>query len=314
MKTRTSANETLTTNQNRQDAGSTLHRALAPRPMAGIVAILLAVVTAGTVTAESFPATAITSKKSTSVYATSKNAFSAGKLAGQCTWYAYGRVIELAEAGYLDSSAVTLMYNAFWSTSGRHARYWPDTTFLGGTWIKTDTTPLPSDKRKPGMLVVWIPAKTSNPGHVGFVEEVSADLKQYRLSDFNRGMDEKYRDKWYNYDDQKDWLKTTAPCFYQLPLPAAASSLAQITQPTPGSVLAGSTVTFTWSAGTGVSKYWLYIGSTLGANDMFSQDQGMNTSVNLTGFPSGSRLLYFRLWSLVGSTWNYSDCTFTTAR
>jgi hypothetical protein len=171
-----------------------------------------------------FPETVIKTKSSTSPYATSKNAFYASdpNLRGQCTWYAYGRVVELAEAGYLDSSAATIMYNAFWGKSQRDAKNWP--SFLGGTWTATTSAPLPIDKRKPGMLAVWI---AGTNGHVGFVEEVSADKTKYRLSDFNRGLDEIYRSVWYNYEGTSDYLLGTYPSFYQLPLPATTSSTYQ---------------------------------------------------------------------------------------
>lgn len=167
-----------------------------------------------------FPPTVITDKNSTSPYATSKNAFKY-PLNGQCTWYAYGRVIELAEAGYLDSSAITLMHNAFWDKTGRDARNWPNSNFLGGEWTSTISAPLPMDKRRPGMLAVWKP-NYDNPGHVGFVEEVSADKTKYRLSDFNYRF-EAYRTVWYSYEGGSDLILGTYPSFYQLPLPASAS-------------------------------------------------------------------------------------------
>ena len=168
-----------------------------------------------------FPPTVITSKTSTSPYATTKNAFwvSDNSLAGQCTWYAYGRVIELAEAGYLDPSAATIMHDAFWGKSGRDAKNWP--AFLGGEWTSTNSAPLPMEKRKPGMLAVW---PYGDNGHVGFVEEISADKTQYRLSDFNRGLDQIYRNVWYNFSGSSDLLLGGFPSFYQLPLPASTGT------------------------------------------------------------------------------------------
>ncbi len=162
-----------------------------------------------------FPGTVITSKNSTSTYATTLNAFwvSDHALAGQCTWYAYGRVIELSEGGSLAASAATIMHDAFWGESGRDAKNWP--SFLGGEWTSTNSIPLPIEKRNPGMLAVW-PYGTH--GHVGFVEEISADKTQYRLSDFNRGDDEIYRSVWYQFEGTSDFLLGGYPSFYQLPL------------------------------------------------------------------------------------------------
>ena len=65
------------------------------------------------------------------------------------------------------------------------------------------------------MLAVW-PYGTH--GHVGFVEEISADKTQYRLSDFNRGDDEIYRSVWYQFEGTSDFLLGGYPSFYQLPL------------------------------------------------------------------------------------------------
>ena len=37
--------------------------------------------------------------------------------------------------------------------------------------------------------------------------------------------------------------------------------------PTPGSMLPGASATFTWTAGSGVSEYWLYVGTTGAGSD-----------------------------------------------
>ena len=121
---------------------------------------------------------------SDSIYAQALNPFASQysnqTLEGQCTWYAYGRVIELADTGYLDSSAKQLMINAFWHSSNRHAINWP--SYLGGTWTDTTSGALPMDLRVPAQLVVW---NVGTRGHVAFIEEVSADKTKYRVSEYN---------------------------------------------------------------------------------------------------------------------------------
>ncbi len=169
--------------------------------------------------ADSFSATALTSRYSSSPYAGDKNAFK-GDLAGQCTWYAYGRVIELAEKGELDSQAAALLYAALWGKTGRDAKNWPNSNYVGGTWHCTSVTPLPIEKRRKGLLAVW---NFGEHGHVGFVEEVSADKSQYRLSDFNYYNDTNYREKWYPFVGN-DSIGGAYPCFYELPLPSTGNA------------------------------------------------------------------------------------------
>ncbi|MCP4104209.1 MAG: CHAP domain-containing protein [Desulfobacteraceae bacterium] len=164
-----------------------------------------------------FPSTVITSKYSRSSYARYENAFyvSNSSLAGQCTWYAYGRVTELVDSGYLDRSVGDHFYSAFWGKSNRHAKNWPWPSFLGGTWISTTVDELPMNKRRKGLIAVW---QFGDYGHVGFVEEVSADKLKYRLSDFNRAGGEKYRSAWYNFKGTSDKLGGVYPSFYELEL------------------------------------------------------------------------------------------------
>ena len=87
----------------------------------------------------------------------------------------------------------------------------------------------------------------------------------------------------------------------------------QITQPAPGSTLAGASQVFQWSAGTSISQYWLYVGSAPGGNDLYDQDRGTTLSASVSGLPTDGRTLYVRLWWLRSGTWAFADFTFTAA-
>ena len=115
-------------------------------------------------------------------FARAKNAFKTS-LVGQCTWYTYGRIQELAANGYISANDANTVSNTFTSkyTSSRDAKNW--TWMLSGNWISTSSSkPLDISLRQKGMIIVWNYGPT---GHVGFVEEVSADKKTYRVSEFN---------------------------------------------------------------------------------------------------------------------------------
>jgi len=162
----------------------------------------------------SFPETVIKEKDSPSEYASTYNAFK-GNLKGQCTWYAYGRVIELVDKGYLPEAVGEKMYNAFWGKYNRDAKNW--ISLLDGNWIPTNVQALPLNKRKKGLLAVWV---AGDHGHVGFVEEISSDKTKYRLSDFNRSTNTKYKNCWYNFEGTSDKLLGVYPHFYNLKNPA----------------------------------------------------------------------------------------------
>ena len=85
---------------------------------------------------------------------------------------------------------------------------------------------------------------------------------------------------------------------------------AVMSSPTPGSTLSTSSATFSWTAGSGVSSYWLYIGTTgAGSNNIFSQG-GTQRTRTVTGLPA-SGTLYVRLYSYINSAWQYNDYTYT---
>jgi hypothetical protein len=76
--------------------------------------------------------------------------------------------------------------------------------------------------------------------------------------------------------------------------------------------LTGSSVTFTWSAGNGVTEYYLFLGSSgVGSNDLYSSGYTTHTSLNVTGLPVNGETVYARLYSYLGGAWHYLDYTYT---
>jgi hypothetical protein len=86
----------------------------------------------------------------------------------------------------------------------------------------------------------------------------------------------------------------------------SAPARAQMIAPAPSSTLTSSTVTFQWTGGTGVSQYWLTVGSTAGAQDFYSQGlTGLSTTAS--ALPTDGRTVYARLWSRLDGGWLYND-------
>jgi subtilisin family serine protease len=91
---------------------------------------------------------------------------------------------------------------------------------------------------------------------------------------------------------------------------AQSTDKAVLTSPTPGSTLSGTSVTFEWTSGTGVSQYWLEIGTSgVGSANLRNRSEGTVTSATVTGLPT-SGTVYVRLWSLISGVWQFNDYTF----
>lgn len=85
-----------------------------------------------------------------------------------------------------------------------------------------------------------------------------------------------------------------------------------ITSPTPGSALTGSTVTFSWSAGTAATAYWLDIGNAPGGNQYYqSGNLGTALTKTVSGLPSNGSTVYVTLYSLVSGQWLSNAYTYT---
>ena len=85
-----------------------------------------------------------------------------------------------------------------------------------------------------------------------------------------------------------------------------------ITNPSPGSTLASSSVMFQWSSGTGVDEYFLYIGTSIGTNDLYGQSQGLNLSVSINSLPVNGSTLYVRLYWRIAGNWYATDYIYPT--
>ncbi|MFC2047490.1 hypothetical protein ACFLTK_04375, partial [Chloroflexota bacterium] len=75
----------------------------------------------------------------------------------------------------------------------------------------------------------------------------------------------------------------TTVALFPLGIFAQEQEPAEITSPLSGSTLDGSMATFTWSAGSQVEEYFLYLGTTPGTADLYGQSQGLNLGVTVSG-------------------------------
>ena len=92
--------------------------------------------------------------------------------------------------------------------------------------------------------------------------------------------------------------------------PGLSGQSAALTSPTAGSVLTGSSATFTWSAGSGCTDYELELGSTgVGSSNLFNSGRTTATSAAVTGLPTDGVKLYARLYQLVSGVWQSTDYT-----
>lgn len=92
-------------------------------------------------------------------------------------------------------------------------------------------------------------------------------------------------------------------------MPAALSS------PTPGSVLTGAKVKFTWTAatGAGVTGYSLKLGTTAGTNNLFGSGKITGTSATASALPTNGEIVYATLITFYGSVERSASYTFTAA-
>jgi hypothetical protein len=91
------------------------------------------------------------------------------------------------------------------------------------------------------------------------------------------------------------------------------AQFAALTAPTPSSLLTGSTATFTWSAGFGITAYALNLSAIApGGDDLYTSGQVTRTATSVAGLPTNGTKIYARLYSVINGVSVYNDYTYST--
>ncbi|MEM9597486.1 MAG: S8 family serine peptidase [Acidobacteriota bacterium] len=92
--------------------------------------------------------------------------------------------------------------------------------------------------------------------------------------------------------------------------PPPGNCPAVLTSPANNSTTSGGTQTLTWSSCSTATQYWLYIGTSQGANNLYSANQGTNTSRTLSGFAQNGTRYWIRVWTRSNGSWSSTDSSF----
>ncbi len=94
--------------------------------------------------------------------------------------------------------------------------------------------------------------------------------------------------------------------YKQSPFPA------QITSPRDGSALDEPKIKFEWTDVQEADSYWIFVGTRLGKDDIFSKNMGKETETLISDIPQYGQILYVRLWTKFGILWLYQDYRYFT--
>jgi len=95
---------------------------------------------------------------------------------------------------------------------------------------------------------------------------------------------------------------------------AAFYSPAVLTSPTPGSTLSTSSVTFTWTTGTGATEYAVSVGNTSkGSYNLYRSPTLRNQTSISVSLPINDENLYVSLCSFINSTWQCNYYNYSTS-
>lgn len=97
---------------------------------------------------------------------------------------------------------------------------------------------------------------------------------------------------------------------YLFTAPLVTPVKAVLTSPANGSTFTSSSATFNWTTSTAATRYYLFIGSTPGAYDLYIGDQGTATTRTVTGLPTDGRPVHVTLYSLINGAYQGSSSVF----
>ena len=106
---------------------------------------------------------------------------------------------------------------------------------------------------------------------------------------------------------QLAWIRTIVPNAGSSG--GSNSNTAEMSTPAPGSVLPGSAVTFTWTAGS-ARAYKLFVGNAPGAADIYNSGKLTVRTLRVRNIPTNGATIYVRLWSRVNGSWVFVDYTY----
>ena len=89
------------------------------------------------------------------------------------------------------------------------------------------------------------------------------------------------------------------------------AAAAVMSSPMPGSTFTGSSEMFSWNPVAGAQAYYLDIGTSMGGNQIYSVNQGTNTSVTVSTLPTDGSQVYVTLYTELGGTWYNNQYNYT---
>ncbi len=159
-----------------------------------------------------------------------------------------------------------------------------------GSTIKTESVTFSWDAGK-GITEYWLAIGTKK--NKEDIYSASQDMKtSVTVSDIPKLGDTIYVQLRSKSQVNGEWLKQN----YTYKTDFAVQP-AEIISPENGSILATADVTFSWSAGKEITQYWLAVGTSEGAEDIYSESQKLNQSVTVAGIPLNGEPLYVQLRS-----------------
>ena len=147
----------------------------------------------------------------------------------------------------------------------------------------------------------------------GYQNRDVGNVTSWDITGLNPSTTYSYRVRAYNgantYSTYSNVVTTTTSSIVRgqmlTPTPASFNSngAAFTISDTIGATFTSSTVTFSWKAGVNVTEYYLNVGNTLGAGDIYGASQGLNLSRAVSIPPTDGRTIYVTLLSKIGGLW-----------